>query len=221
MLIRLRLRGRYACWTSVAHRSERYSSTLPSHEALRGVLRRILGKFAVTYHVERVLLLSEPKREAITSNELKFNNVGFKPVLSVNGQHTQRTTVFIRDPDYLVEFRIALTANANRPEDTLEKYNAMFLRRASRGQQERRPVLGTTECPARIDLITDEDLSSLPKPVNWSENLGISFYGTDWDAGLNGLNYYHPMEIRQGILRYPTWDQVKRFGVTKPVGPLS
>jgi hypothetical protein len=136
-------------------------------------------------------------------------------VLAVNGQHTQRTTVFLTNPDYLVEFSLVLTGKSKRPEDTLEKYYAMFLRRAKRGQAERHPVLGITECPARLDLVADHDLAALPAPVDWTEDLGISFFGADWDEG---LNYFYPLKINKGVLEYPSWNEVRSFGVTKAIG---
>lgn len=168
----------------------------------------------MTYQTRKVTLLSTPVRVPITSNEFKFNNVGLAPVFAHNGQHTQRTTVYLKNPDYLVEFEIALTDEARPGVDTIDKYVSMFTRRMQLGQQERAPVLGITECPARVDLVTEADLDKLPKPPEWNEDLSISFFGTDWNEG---INYFYPLEIIQGVLKYPTWKEVKAFGVTKPL----
>jgi CRISPR-associated protein Cas5d len=213
--IHVRLRGDHACWTPLGYRSEPSTATMPSHGALRGVLKGVLSKSAFEYVFHRASVLSEPRRIPYTSNEFKFNAVGLAPVLSINGQHTQRTTVYIRNPDYLVELSLKLTGTSDRSQDTLEKYYAMLLRRLGKGQYERPPVLGTTECPARVDLVEPHELHLLPKPFPWSEDLGITLYGADWDED---LYYFCPMAIRAGVLDYPSWDEVKSFGITKKIG---
>lgn len=215
MVIRLRCRGPFACYTALGLRAERATLTLGSHEGWRGFLRRILSKFACTYIIHKVSLLSMPRRIAITGNEFKFNSVSFQRILASNGQHTQRTTVYIKDPDYLLEFSIELTGKSSRPQDTLDKYYAMFRKRARRGQYEIPPVFGTSECRASYDLVEDKDLTSIPRPVDWSEDLGITFFGSDWQQK---KNYFYPLAITRGVLEYPSWTDVKRLGITKPIG---
>jgi hypothetical protein len=185
---------------------------------LRGIFKGILSKAAFEYVFHRITLLSEPKRVAFTSNEIKGNSVGRAPVIALNGQHTQRTTVFVENPDYLVELSLELTGISDRPQDTLEKYYAMLQRRLEKGQYERPPVLGITECPARVDLVGPHELHLLPKPFPWSEDLGITLYGTDWKEH---VNYFCPMTIRDGVLDYPSWDEARNFGITKTVGRVA
>lgn len=203
--------GPFALWTAVGLRSERATQTMGSHEAWRNFLRRILGKWSVNYRISHVEILKKGTRQAMTSNELAFDGVGLKPV-DIAKQRTQRTTVFLRNVEYVVHFETGLDAYRAGPEDNIGKILSMAESRFGKGKQDRAPYLGVRECGAKWERV--EDRSALPQPERFDEDLGIAFYGTDWR---NELNYFCPLEIKGGVMRYPTWDEVREFGMTKPL----
>lgn len=212
----LRVWGPFALWTPVGLRAERSTMTIGSHEAWRGFLRRIYGKWIVDYAIDRVEILKRGTKFVCTSNELKFNNVGLRPV-DIVAQHTQRTTVSLRDVEYLVHFKVLLDERrATRPEDNIGKVLGMAERRFCLGQQDRSAYLGVREYRANWELV--EDRSALPRAQKFDEDLGITFFGTDWHTS---TNYFAPLKIEAGIVRYPTWQEVLDFGLSKPLQRVS
>src|SRR5690606_31696296 len=110
---------------------------------------------------------------AISSNELK-SFTGAKPVI-VDGRTTQRTTVYLRDVEYAIKASMILTKYADPYEDDIRKFEEMFMRRASLGQfYDRRPCMGTSECPADYELFMPGEV--IPEAVDRTENYGIVYF---------------------------------------------
>lgn len=211
----LRVWGPLALWTPVGLRAERSTMTMGSHEAWRGMLRRVYGKWCVDYHIPKVEILKKGTKFASTSNELKFNNVGLRPV-DIAVQRTQRTTIFLRDVEYLVHFQPLLEERRAGPNDSLAKVLEMTDRRFRLGQQDRSPYLGIRECKVNWELV--ERRETFPAPQDFNEDLGITFFGTDWHTN---TNYFAPLKIEKGVLHYPSWREVLQFGLSKPLQRVS
>lgn len=212
----IRAQGAFACWTPVGLRSERSSALVGSHAGWEGLLRGVLGKWSMCWRIHRVALLKTPRRMPVASNEMKFNSVGVNPVF-VENQHTPRTTVFLRDVDYLITASICLSRRAG-PDDSIGKFEDMFRRRISRGQQTKSIYFGIRECVAELDLV--ENVADVPPPVDINEDLGISFYATDW-SDPKEPNYFYPLSIRHGVVEYPSWEAVRELGIARVMGRVA
>lgn len=203
--------GPWACWTPMAFRSERISSLVPSHSAVVGLLRGLLGKWEITWDIHEVRLLAKPRRVAVVGNELKFNQVDVTKPIIIEKDRTQRTTVFLRDVDIAFDASLRLTPHAGS-DDSIQKYEAITERRARTGQLRRQIYFGIRECMANLELV--EDPSSLPSPVDLTEDLGISFFDTDWDDP-EKPDYFAHLAINKGVVRYPSWEEVKALGICR------
>lgn len=211
MKFKIRATAPFACWTTPSLRSERTSAPVGSHSAWRGTLEGVLSKWAMRFVIHEVELLSVPRWLPVAANEMKFNSVGLNPIY-VEDQHTPRTTVYLRDVDCLVTAGIVLTSKARPGEDTLPKFEEMFLRRMEKGQQRRSIYLGIRQCVAELELVNDR--SEAPPRVDYSSNMGLSFFDTDWNDP-EAPNYYYPLSIEHGLVRYPTWDEVREYGIKR------
>lgn len=67
-----------------------------------------------------------------------------------------------------------------RKDENPAKYNAMFERRASKGQCFTQPYLGTRECVASFQLVKP-DTDGLKPPIGKSCDLGIMLYDMDFE----------------------------------------
>lgn len=153
--------------------------------------------------IEEVRLLRVPGREVFVQKERKFNTLGLN---GADPEHTLRTTVYLTDVEYAIKAHLILSSNA-RPGDNIYKFENMWKSRIKNGQWVEQPRFGLRECTAYLEAIKGEP----PSAVNVSENLGLSYFGTDWEGSRNP--YYIPMEVAQGVIRYPSWDEVRQHGL--------
>jgi len=203
----IRASGPFAMWTPPAFRSERHSQIIGSHDAGVGLFRGIMGHLAVNWFVTEVHILAEPRYIIITQNELKFNGPG---PYTHEKQHTQRTNVYLRNVDYLFIGHMELSSNANPPEDTIPKFDKMFAERAKRGRQRRQVYFGIRECMALVELHE----GPLPKAIDLTQDLGLSYFGTDF-TDPRQPQYFAPLQVKRGVVHYPSWEEVKKWGIMK------
>ena len=93
-----------------------------------------------------------------------------------------------------------------RKDENPAKYNAMFERRASKGQCFNQPYLGTRECSASFRLVNPET-DGLSEAIPESRDLGIMLYDMDFDADLqNPPAMFYRAEMENGVIVVPPKD---------------
>jgi CRISPR-associated Cas5-like protein len=196
---KLKVSGKFACFTRPEF-VERRSALVPSHSGWNGVFNQILGHKGMEYRIDRVWVNFIPRHINVMVNEVK--SFSSKVNTSNPNERTLRNSSILTDVDYTVECRIV----SGTYED-LKKYETMFhegrMRRNSKNPKSfwRQPYLGIKEYIANIDY--DNGPS---RAVKINQELGISFFGTDYK---DNKNYFYPMAISDGLVEYPTWDEVK------------
>lgn len=220
-----RVRGRRACYTRPEYRTERYSNLVPSVSGWDGQFSQILNKKGVRYHILWVGLLFHPRWMTMTANEVKDFGNGSRPI-DTEKVRTLRTTTLLTGQgrsgvDFVAAFRIGAPDN-----EQLLKFVGMFDRRIKNGHFNGRPYLGMADFPGDIESV--ERLGGINYPVDvplidhgnglrtvdYSAKLGICFYGTDWHDPKHP-NYFAPLDVDRGIVRYPSWDEVRRMGIRR------
>ena len=90
-----------------------------------------------------------------------------------------------------------------RRDENPGKYNAMFERRASKGQCFNQPYLGTRECVASFRLV-DVEKEVLNAPLAESKDLGIMLYDMDFDKDLNKPDaMFYRAQMNNGVIIVP------------------
>jgi CRISPR-associated protein Cas5d len=173
--------------------------------AARGILEAILWKPAITWHIERIYVLSPIQFTAFRRNEVNtkasgpsatvINNGGPAPIYFAEEDRAQRNTVALRDVDYMIEAYFTMTEKAG-PEDNINKFVEMFKRRVEKGQHFHQPYLGCREFIAEI-LPADN-----VKPASGEDkDLGLMLW--DIDFGEKNTPVYFPARLEKGILEVP------------------
>lgn len=138
--------GEIACFTRPEFKVERVTYPVMTPAAARGVLEAIFWKPEIRYEIREIWVLSPIKNIAIMRNEVKGRqSIRAKEGFFIEDKRQQRTSLFLKDPAYLVLADIRLKA------DTLcakKKYVEQFNRRLERGKCFHQPYLGTRECTA-------------------------------------------------------------------------
>lgn len=201
--IRLRVWGERALFTRPEMKVERVSYDVPTPSAARGILEAIHWKPAIVWRIDRIRILKPIRFAGFRRNEvgakvsaalagraMRTGSVAGLGI-AVEAERQQRAATMLVDVDYVIEAHFALTAKAG-DDDTPAKHLSMFNRRAEAGQCFHRPCLGTRECPADFELISDGTAlpaSALPTDQR-GRDLGWMLYDIDFSDGRNEARFF-------------------------------
>lgn len=154
--VKVRVWGDYACFTRPEFKVERVSYPVMTPSAARGLLEAIFWKPEFRYEIRRIGVLKLGRPMVILRNELESRQ-GNKPYY-VEDQRQQRSTLLLRDVEYIIEAEVRLRSHASDP---VTKYVEQFERRVERGQYHHTPYLGTREFAAHFAPINGESPAPL------------------------------------------------------------
>jgi hypothetical protein len=92
--------------------------------------------------------------------------------------------------------------------DWPEKIREMLETRLTKGQVYKSAYLGVSGAGACVEWVPDP--STLPPRVDHSEDFGWVFYATDHHG--DDLSYLAPLRMEAGVAKYPSWDDVRKYG---------
>lgn len=211
--VRLKVWGKYACFTRPEMKVERVSYDVITPSAARGILEAIYWKPAIRWVVDRIHVLSHVRFMNIRRNEVaskipptnvkKAMKDGTSPLeLFIENNRQQRAAVILRDVDYVIEAHFEYTGD----EDTNDgKHLDMFNRRASQGQCFMQPYLGCREFAAHFRLLEDGE----PTPASHltgAQDLGFMLYDIDFDDDMTP--HFFRAQMNDGVIEIPLF-QIK------------
>ena len=207
----VRVWGERACFTRPEMKVERVSYDVMTPSAARGVLEAILWKPEMRWIIERIDVLRAIRKTSVRRNEVgqkasvdnlmaAMSGRSARLGIDVEEARQQRAAVILRDVDYLVHARIALSDRAGADEP-VTKYFEMFRRRAASGQCFHRPYLGTREFAAEFALIEGES----PAPIEDDRDLGWMLYDIDY-SGAEPVPLFFEARLQTGTLAVPAPD---------------
>ncbi len=182
---RLKVWGRNACFTRPEMKVERVSYDVITPSAARGVLEAILWKPAIQWKVIQIDVLTPIKWESVRRNEVGSVMSPRTEGIFVEEQRQQRAGLLLRDVAYTIHACFELTGKAGA-EDSIVKFQEMFLRRAEKGQCFHRPYLGCREFAAEFEAYTNG--KPLPEPIPETRDLGWMLYDIHHDGSDDNRN---------------------------------
>ena len=188
--------GPMACFTRPELKVERVSYDVITPSAARAIFEAIFWKPAIHWQVTKIEVLNPIKWTTIRRNEV--GAVATKNSIFIEDKRQQKNSLLLQDVRYLIWAKLEFipqwkrkeTKNAQIDAEEAEllckdenpgKYNAMFERRASKGQCFNQPYLGTREFSASFRLINPEQ-DELKAPIDESRDLGIMLYDMDFQS---------------------------------------
>jgi CRISPR-associated protein Cas5d len=187
---------------------ERVSYDVMTPLSARGVLEAVLWKPQMCWIVESIDVLRPIRKATVRRNEVgqkaSVDNLlsamagrSARLGIDIEEARQQRAAVILRDVDYLVQARIALTERAGS-DGPIAKYVEMFRRRAAAGQCFHRPYLGTREFAAEISLVEADP----PEPIADNRDLGWMLYDIDY-SGSKPTPLFFEARLLAGRLAVP------------------
>jgi len=221
----LEVRGDFACFTRPEMKVERVSYDVITPSAARAIFEAIFWKPAIHWAVRRIDVLNPIQWTSVRRNEVGAVMSG-KEGLFVEDNRQQRAGLFLRDVAYRLHADLVFLPPGKRPasphplpeamEDPEErilrgrdenpgKYQAMFERRARKGQCFNQPYLGCREfSAASVRLV--EDPSPEPTPIPETRELGFMLYDLDFAAEGGPAPAFFRAKLEKGIVEVPDWD---------------
>jgi len=176
---RLKVWGRNACFTRPEMKVERVSYDVMTPSAARGVLEAILWKPAIQWKITQIDVLNPIKWESVRRNEVGAVMSPRTNGIFIEDQRQQRAGLFLRDVAYIIHAYFEITDKAGA-EDSVVKFQEMFLRRSERGQCYHRPYLGCREFAADFEVFTNG--KPIPEPISETRDLGWILYDMDFNG---------------------------------------
>lgn len=190
--------GPMACFTRPELKVERVSYDVITPSATRAIFEAIFWKPAIRWQVTKIEVLNPIKWATIRRNEV--GAVASKSPIFIEEKRQQKNSLLLQNVRYRIWAKLvfipqwkrkeaknaqidAEEADLLRKDENPGKYNAMFERRASKGQCFNQPYLGTREFSASFRLVRPEQ-EELTPPIDESRDLGIMLYDMDFQGNL-------------------------------------
>lgn len=205
-----------ACFTRPELKVERVSYDVITPSAARAIFEAIFWKPAIHWQVTKIEVMNDLRWMSVRRNEV--GAVAGKTPIFIEEKRQQKNTLMLRDVRYRIWAKLEYIPKRKRTEehdlfDNKEnqdenpgKYNAMFERRASKGQCFTQPYLGTRECTASFRLVNPEE-EILDAPIKESRDLGIMLYDMDFKHNLkNPPAMFYRARMENGVIIVPPKD---------------
>jgi len=202
--------GDMACFTRPELKVERVSYDVITPSAARAIFDAIFWKPAIRWEVTRIEVLSPIRWASIKRNEVGALANPKSSGVFIEDNRQQRTTLLLRDVRYRIYAKLVFIPANQRKGNSREvgedenpgKYNAMFERRARKGQCFNQPYLGTREFSASFRFVDDNETHSIP-PISESRDLGLLHYDMDFSHTKGALPMYFRAQMKNGVISVP------------------
>lgn len=209
--------GDMACFTRPELKVERVSYDVITPSAARAIFDAIFWKPAIRWQVTKIEVLSPIKWTSIRRNEVahvakNWHSI-FMDDVDKDGKpkyRIQRNSLLLKDVHYRLYATLVFIPPKDRKGESRKagsdenpcKYQAMFERRANKGQCFNQPYLGTREFSASYKLINNEAEMTI-QPINEDRDFGIMLYDMDFTNPDNIKAMYYRVSMKNGIIIVP------------------
>lgn len=221
----LEVQGDFACFTRPEMKVERVSYDIITPSAARAIFEAIFWKPAIRWRIRTLEVLRPIRWTSVRRNEVGAV-MGGKEGLFVEDQRQQRAGLILRDVAYRLHAEMVFIPPARRkaslrptPEalaDGIEqaflardenpgKYQAIFERRAAKGQCFNQPYLGCREFSVASFRLVDAGVSK-PPPIPEDRDLGFMLYDLDYEAEGGPAPAFFRARLEGGVVRVPDWE---------------
>lgn len=205
-----------ACFTRPELKVERVSYDVITPSAARAIFEAIFWKPAIHWQVTKIEVLNPIKWTSVRRNEV--GAVASKNPIFIEEKRQQKNTLLLKEVRYRIWAKLEfipkrkrttqtdLFGNEEHTDENPAKYNAMFERRASKGQCFTQPYLGTRECSASFRLMNPKT-DVLDSPIAENRDLGIMLYDMDFEINLkNPPALFYRARMENGVIIVPPKD---------------
>jgi len=215
--------GDYACFTRPELKVERVSYDVITPSAARAIFEAIFWKPAIQWRIKKIEVLKPIRWISVRRNEVGKLISPRSGQIFIEDDRQQRAGLFLRDVAYRLYAEMVFIPvnkrNINqegdkaslKKEDNISgtenpgKYNAIFERRAKKGQCFNQPYLGCREFTCSFKLIDDSSSETL-QPIEEKRDLGFMLYDMDFSDIDNPQAMFFRAQLDNGVIIVPPLD---------------
>ncbi len=217
--------GDYACFTRPEMKVERVSYDVITPSAARAIFEAILWKPAIRWRVTRIEVLNPVKWISVRRNEIGSTMSHRSKEIYIEKARQQKAGLFLRDVRYRIYAELEFIPphkrlksenpvaenlhdeyerESMRQDENNGKYNAMFERRARKGQCFNQPYLGCREFSAHF-LLVENPVKT--EGIEWTDDLGWMLYDMSFISNPTDPQamFYRPQVIK-GVINVPPFE---------------
>lgn len=219
--------GDFACFTRPETKVERVSYDVMTPSAARAIFSSIFWKPAILWHVTKIEVLKPIEWTSVRRNELGAVASPKSQCLFIEDNRQQRAGLFLKNVCYRIYAKLEFLPQDKRPktkglpeyltdfeekdmirkDENPGKYNAMFERRAKKGQCFNQPYLGCREFSCNFRLVENVEDEVRNKPaINESRDLGFMLYDMDYSKEKDIRPAFFRAQLENGVVNVPAWD---------------
>jgi CRISPR-associated protein Cas5d len=187
---RLKVYGENACFTRPEMKVERVSYDVMTPSAARGILESILWKPAIQWTILQIDVLNPIQWTSLRRNEIGsvISSQNIKTAMKksmgrlgmyIENERQQRAALLLKKVAYIIHSEFELTEKTG-PDDSISKFEHMFIRRARKGQCYHRPYFGCREFPVCFEFIDRNEDEFMT--INETRDLGWMLYDFDYSG---------------------------------------
>jgi len=227
----LEVLGDYACFTRPEMKVERVSYDVITPSAARAIFEAVFWKPAIQWHVRKIEVLRPIKWISFRRNEVGARASARSNGIIIEDTRQQRAGLFLRDVAYRLHAELDFIPVAKRVpvrqpvngilvaeddradlarDENPAKYQAMFERRARKGQCFNQPYLGCREFSCEFRLL--DALETQAPPIPESRDLGFMLYDLDFNHPDGPSPAFFRAHMHDGVIDIPDWnsEEVKK-----------
>jgi CRISPR-associated protein Cas5d len=216
--------GDYACFTRPEMKVERVSYDVITPSAARAVFEAIFWKPAIHWNLKKIEVLKPIRWISVRRNEVGKTMSPQSKQIFIEDDRQQRAGLFLRDVAYRLyaelEFIPFKNRKVNNTSDILidqeeeaifestenpGKYNAIFERRAKKGQCFNQPYLGCREFSCNFRYIENPESEEL-KTIDDTRDLGFMLYDMDFSDEQEPKAMFFRPQMVKGTIEVPIID---------------
>ena len=205
--------GDMACFTRPELKVERVSYDVITPSAARAIFESIFLKDAIRWEVTKIEILNPIKWTSVRRNEV--GAVAGKNIKSIyiEEKRQQKNALLLKDVCYRIYAKLIFIPVRDRKnlkhepgfDENPGKYNAMFERRAAKGQCFNQPYLGTREFAASFQFV-DPSVGDLRPAIEEDRDFGIMLYDMDFSDINNVQPMFYRAKMVQGMIMVPAYN---------------
>jgi CRISPR-associated protein Cas5d len=221
----LEVAGDYACFTRPEMKVERVSYDVITPSSIRAIFEAIFWKPAIRWRPTKVEILNPIRWTSVRRNEVGSVMSDRSEGLFIEETRQQRAGLFLRDVAYRIHAELEYIPPGKRAEvknpvpdilvsqeetellrkdENPGKYNAMFERRARKGQCFNQPYFGCREFSCSFRLV--DDPAHERQPIEETRELGFMLYDMDFSDPEDIKPAFFRAKIEKGVLAIPPWE---------------
>ena len=217
--------GDMACFTRPELKVERVSYDVITPSAARAIFEAIFWKPAIRWQVTKIEVLNPIKWTSIRRNEVGAMASPRTDAILIEDKRQQKNTLCLKDVRYRIWAKLVFIPQRDRKygktknelidaeesqllrkDENPGKYNAMFERRASKGQCFNQPYLGTREFSCAFRLVKP-DIEAFSPAIPENLDLGIMLYDMNFEQNQEKPDaMFYRAKMENGVIIVPDKD---------------